>query len=79
MIGRRAFIVQGSTLLATIPTVAAFLPAVSATSAPHSSEAVSAHDPIEFRIAGWSQSDSDASNENEVWLRMNQSWRVAWR
>jgi len=82
-INRRAFI-QGATLVATTPALAALFPlsptkqasALASRSSPaRESNGVNC---IVFKIDGW-DFDAKDSNENEVLIRINQFWRAAWR
>ncbi|MGB2628820.1 MAG: hypothetical protein WAK20_18700, partial [Candidatus Acidiferrum sp.] len=34
---------------------------------------------VAFKVDGWDHCDQRGSNGNEVLIRINQSWRVAWR
>ena len=79
MIDRRTFIVQGATLLATAPALAILLLSPSTPQTPLMTEAGANENPILFKIDGWDDCDADLTNGNDVWLRINQSWRVAWR
>jgi hypothetical protein len=79
MIDRRTFIVQGATLLATVPALGILLQGPSTVQAPLMTGAGANENSIRFKIDGWDCYDSEVSNENEVWLRINQSWRAVWR
>ena len=79
MIDRRTFILQGATLLATAPALAGVLPRSSTTQTPLMTGARADANPVLFKIDGWDHCDAKASNGNEVWIRINQSWRSAWR
>jgi len=84
MIDRRAFI-QCAALVATTPTVATLFrlsPTVQASPVPTASPvARNSTDAnfIVFKVDGWDCSDAKNSTENEVLIRINQSWRAAWR
>jgi hypothetical protein len=83
-IDRRGFI-QCAALVATTPVFTALLPFSPTAQAPpvpgrlpsprDSTDANS----IVFKIDGWDCSDAKGSTENEVLIRINQSWRTAWR
>jgi hypothetical protein len=83
-IDRRSFI-QRTTLLAAIPTLAALYPLCSMAEAPQtpmlSPQAAGTTDAnlVVFKIDGWDHCDTRVSNENEVLIRINQSWRATWR
>lgn len=83
-IDRRSFL-QGTALLAAIPTLAALYPLSSMAEAPQppvlSPQAAGTTDanPVVFKIDGWDHCAAKASNENEVLIRINQSWRASWR
>ena len=79
MIDRRTFMIQGATLFATAPTLAILLSGSSTAQTPLVTGAGADENPIVFKIDGWDGCDEDTANGNEVWLRMSQSWRVAWR
>lgn len=79
MIDRRTFLIQGATLLATVPALAILLPDESTAQTPLMTGAEADENPILFKIDGWDCCDAQVSNGNEVWLRINQSWRAAWR
>ena len=79
MIDRRTFIIQGATLLATAPALAVVLPGSSAAQTPLMTGAGTDETSILFKIDGWDACDAEVSTGNEVWLRINQSWRAAWR
>ena len=83
-IDRRVFI-QGAALVATAPALPALLP-ISSTAqvSPVASRSSLAWDSSEatsivFKIDGWDCNDSKGSTENELLVRINQSWRTAWR
>jgi hypothetical protein len=69
MIDRRAFM-SSSALVALAPR----LSFASALPAPPAAEATR----LVVKIAGWSQSDESNPSE-EIWIRVNHSWRAAWR
>jgi hypothetical protein len=78
-IDRRTFIVQGATLLATTPCVEIF---VLGSSTAQSSGVISFETNeklTQFKVDGWDTWDPDVANTDDVWLRLNQSWRAAWR
>jgi hypothetical protein len=79
MINRRTFIVQGATVLATVPALGILLPGPSTAQSPLMTRAGADENSIRFKIDGWDYCDSEVSNENEVWFRINQSWRAVWR
>jgi hypothetical protein len=69
IIDRRAF-VAGATLLTVAPALA-LLPVPSSAAAANARRII-------FRIDGWSiPGDSDSADE--VWIRVDRSWRTAWR
>ena len=83
-IDRRAFI-QCAAVVATTPAFAALLPlspTVQASPVPNRSplawDSTEANS-IVFKIAGWDCYDAKGSAEDEVLIRINQSWRTAWR
>lgn len=87
MIDRRVFI-QRTFLAATTQVVVAFLPvaaALPASSRPDSLSTperrhVTNEDLVLFKIYGWGdEPEAEGANENELFIRMNQSWRTAWR
>ncbi len=84
MIDRRSFI-QCTALLATIPALAALYPLSSMAEAPLlpglSPNAADTTDAnfVVFKIDGWDHCEAKDSNGNEVLIRINQSWRTAWR
>jgi hypothetical protein len=91
MIDRRIFI-QGVRVVATAPALAAFC-ALSSTGQPQPWSDVLPQDDvwqtdwnaIVFKIEGWDCCNDTAggvdrlSTENAVWIRINRSWRAAWR
>jgi hypothetical protein len=79
MIDRKTFIIQGATLLAAAPGLAVLLPCPSIPQTAVMTRAGADENSIQFKIDGWDACDAEASNGNEVWLRINQSWRAAWR
>jgi hypothetical protein len=79
MIDRRTFIIQGATLLAAAPALAVSLPGSSTAQTPLVTGAGAEENSILFKIDGWDHCEAEVSNGNEVWLRINQSWRAAWR
>jgi hypothetical protein len=79
MIDRRTFIIHGATLLAAAPALAVLPPGPSIAQTPLMTRAGAEGNPFLFKIDGWDACDAEVSNENEVWLRINQSWRAAWR
>ena len=86
MIDRRVFL-QRTFLAATTQVVGAFLPvagALPASSRPDSLSTpelrhVANKDLVLFKIDGWDEVDAQGANGNELLIRMNQSWRTAWR
>ena len=78
-IDRRTFIIQGATLLATAPALADVLTRSSPARTPLTTEAGPDENSTVFKIHGWDHYGGEASNGNEVWLTINQSWRAAWR
>ena len=78
MIDRRTFIMQGATVLATAPALAILLPRSSAQT-PFMTGARADENLAVFKIDGWDLCEARVSNGNEVWIRVNQSWRTAWR
>jgi hypothetical protein len=79
MIDRRAFIINGATLLAAAPALAVLLPGPSIAQTPLLTRAGADENSVLFKIDGWDAYGAEASNGNEVWLRIDQSWRAAWR
>jgi hypothetical protein len=79
MIDRRSFIVQGTTLLATTPFVGVLVPGSSTAQGPHAFSSETQEKTARFKIDGWDTCDADMANADDVWLRLNQSWRSAWR
>jgi hypothetical protein len=79
MIDRRTFMIQGATLLATAPALAVVLPHSPTAPTPLITRAGADENAILFRIDGWDSCDGEVSNGNELWLRINRSWRTAWR
>jgi hypothetical protein len=76
---RRTFILQGATLLAVSPSLGMIAPGVSAAQIPPIPQSDTHANSIRFQIDGWDRCETDVPNPDEVWLRLNQSWRVAWR
>jgi hypothetical protein len=66
-IDRRAF-VAGTTLVAFAPAVG-FLPTVLSMPTANANDLV-------FKISGWSVPSDSA---DEVWIRVDRSWRTSWR
>jgi hypothetical protein len=79
MIDRRTFMIQGAALLATASALAVVLPRSSTPQTPLMTGAGADENSILFKIDGWDTRDALASNGNEVWISINQSWRSAWR
>jgi hypothetical protein len=84
MIDRRSFI-QCTALLAAIPAPAALHPLSSMAEAPplpglspQAPDTTTAN-VVVFKVDGWDHRDAKVSNGNEVLIRINQSWRAAWR
>jgi hypothetical protein len=69
MIDRRDFI-AGTTLIFVAPTLQ-LLPSQQPSSVASQSRVV-------FMIDGWSVQD-DRADANQVWIRISNSWRTAWR
>ena len=69
MIDRRKF-VSGTALVAVAPTLS-LLPVALPTPAAETNRLV-------MKIDGWSTLGQRGTDE-EVWIRVNQSWRTAWR
>lgn len=79
MIDRRTFIIRGATLLATAPGLADVLTRSAQARTPLITEPGPKENSAVFKIHGWDHYGEEASNKNEVWLTINQSWRAAWR
>lgn len=77
MVDRRTFI-QGATLLATASALAAWLPRSSTTQTRIAGSETDVN-PVVFKIDGWDRCDAKGLTGNEVLIRINQSWRTAWR
>jgi hypothetical protein len=69
MIDRREF-VSGTALIVIAPTLQ-LLP----TSPP---EPLAQERPLVVKIDGWSLPDASNTSE-EIWIRINRSWRISWR
>jgi hypothetical protein len=84
IIDRRTFI-QCATVAATTQALAALLPLSShaqnapAPGASHLAAELRDANSIVFKIDGWDCSDAETSADNEVLIRINHSWRAAWR
>ena len=78
MIDRRTFI-QRAALFAITPAVAAPLPLLSTARTPLTSGAGKYEDSVRFKIDGWDHRDAKIPTGNEALIRINQSWRTAWR
>jgi hypothetical protein len=78
-IDRRNFIVQGATLLATTPCVGIFASGLSTAQSLRVSSSETQEKSTRFKIYGWDTCDVDGANADDVWLRLNPSWRAAWR
>jgi hypothetical protein len=76
-IDRRTFI--QSAILTTLPALAALLPLSSAAETPPVTAAGKDGDHVVFKIEGWDHCGAKISTEHEVLIRINQSWRPAWR
>ena len=74
MIDRRAF-VAGTALVAVAPTLG-LLPTQAGPSVAAPSAATAAR--IVFMIEGWSAQD-DSTKDDQLWVRVDRSWRTAWR
>ena len=81
IIGRRTFIREG-TCVASTAVIATFVSRSPAEQPQPERSAQSlgpsAGDPVVLKIYGWTL-DSESPGENEVFIRINQSWRTAWR
>lgn len=77
-IDRRTFI-QSAAILTTLPALAALLPLSSAAETPVMTGTGTDGDQVVFKIDGWDHCGAKVSTENEVLIRINQSWRTAWR
>lgn len=84
MINRRSFI-QSAIVVAATPALATLFP-LSTTARPSlgpepSPQAADTTNPDRcvFKIDGWDHCEAKASDGNEVWIRIDQSWRTAWR
>lgn len=83
MINRRSFL-QLSILTASIPAILAVEavyvaePALSASPSRPTREPDDAH-AVVFDIEGWDVVDSANPDETSLSIRLNQSWRTAWR
>ena len=72
IVDRRAFI-AGTALVVVAPAIG-LLPAPAASPAPR---APTIGWPV-FMIAGWSAQD-DSPKDDQLWVRVDRSWRTAWR
>lgn len=87
MIDRRTFI-QGAALVATTPALVALRP-LSSEAQSRSSLLTTSVPPVRgdgadgnlvvFKIDGWDYFDPKGSTGNTVLIKINQSWRAAWR
>jgi len=87
MMDRRAFI-QGATLVAVTPALAALLPPSHEPRSPASEfmppvppetgNGVSENTVI-FKIDGWDYGELNGPTSTEVSIKIRQSWRTAWR
>jgi hypothetical protein len=81
IIDRRKFI-QGSALVASTSVLATLIPRSLAPQMQcvRSEESADAavESPVVFKIDGWNL-DDERPEENEMLIRINQSWRTAWR
>jgi hypothetical protein len=81
IIDRRTFI-QGSAFVASTSAFATLIPgslAAQVQSVQHKRVlGETADSSVVFKIDGWSL-DTKSPEENEAFLRINQSWRTAWR
>lgn len=83
---RRVFI-QRIFLVATAPVVVAFLPLADAVPVSSSRNSLPIQEPddvtdkdlVLFRIYGWDELDAEGPSGNGLSIRINQSWRTAWR
>jgi len=72
IVDRRAFI-AGTALVVVAPAIG-LLPAPAASPAP---SAPTIGWPV-FMIEGWSAQD-DSPKDDQLWVRVDRSWRTAWR
>ena len=72
IVDRRAFI-AGTALVVVAPAIG-LLPAPAASPAP---TAPTIGRPV-FMIEGWSAQD-DSPKDDQLWVRVDRSWRTAWR
>jgi hypothetical protein len=84
MIDRRSFI-QCTVLAAATPTLATLFPLAPMAEAslvpgpsPEAADPTTANCVV-FKIDGWDHCDAELSTGSEVWIRINPSWRSAWR
>ena len=86
MIDRRVFI-QRTFVAATTPLVAAFLPFAGTIPASLLADSLSTperrhftnKDLVLFKIYGWDEVEAEGANGTELFIRVNRSWRAAWR
>jgi hypothetical protein len=80
MIDRRSFIQGALGVASAFPALSSTKPALRSdySRLQHQTEPP-AVDPnsIAFKIDGWDRCDT--ATENQLWIRINQSWRTAWR
>jgi hypothetical protein len=81
IIDRRSFI-QGSAFIASASVLATLIPRslaaqIQSVRSEQSADAA-VESPVVFRIDGWNL-DAERSEGNDMLIRINQSWRTAWR
>jgi hypothetical protein len=83
MINRRTFL-QNVAFVASAPALTnLFL--ISSTAQSPASESVATSKPqppgknAVFKIHGWDRQGGSESQDNQVWISINDSWRTAWR
>jgi hypothetical protein len=83
ILDRRTFL-QEAAFFAMTPAIAAFLPRTSTAQQPRAKSAVEKLEGgtesklVGFKIDGW-ELETRVPAENQVLIRINQSWRTAWR
>lgn len=87
MLGRRQFLIAGSYLAAAPAFVATLFTTVNVESAineapggtQESSAALATDDPL-MQIQGWEPLvETENTADDQIWVRMNSSWRGEWR
>jgi hypothetical protein len=80
-IQRVAFVTTAPAIAALLPLSTRSLPPASILDEPVTQRPTSAADAnsIIFTIDGWDRYDAKVPSANEVLIRVNQSWRAAWR